>query len=101
MAIYNPSMKMKKSISILIGTLLILLIPFIGGMFREDINWSLADYLIAAVLLLSTGFLLELVNRKIKKINSRLFISVFIVLLLIIIWAELAVGIFGSPFSGS
>jgi len=39
--------------------------------------------------------------RKIKKTKYQIIIILAILVVLLLIWAELAVGIFGSPFSGN
>jgi len=68
--------------------------------FTNEVNWNLFDFIIAAFLLLSTGFTINfiLIKAKFKKYRTELIIAIFIILTLI--WAELAVGIFGSPFAG-
>jgi ABC-type proline/glycine betaine transport system permease subunit len=53
------------------------------------------------ILLLGTGLLCEFVMRKVKKREHRILICGAILVVLFIIWAELAVGIFGTPFAGS
>jgi hypothetical protein len=68
--------------------------------FTDEVNWTLFDFVIAAILLLGTGLSCELVLRKIKKINLRIAICVTLLAGLLLIWAELAVGIFGTPFGG-
>jgi hypothetical protein len=78
-----------------------LLIPFIAMQFTNEVNWSLFDFVIMGVLLLSTGLICELVMRKVKKMEYRILICGAILVVLFIIWAELAVGIFGTPFAGS
>ena len=68
--------------------------------FTDEVNWTLLDFIVAGVLLLSTGLIGELIIRKINKKNYRIAILVVLFVILILIWAELAVGIFGTPFSG-
>ena len=68
--------------------------------FTDEVNWTLFDFVIAAILLLGTGLSCELVLRKIKKNNLRIAICVTLLAGLLLIWAELAVGIFGTPFGG-
>jgi len=85
---------------ILIVVSIILLIPLIAMQFSDEVNWTLADFVVAGVLLLGTGLLCDLVLRKVKNVNYRIAICVGLVLTLLLIWAELAVGIFGTPFSG-
>ena len=79
---------------------IILLIPLIAMQFTDEVNWNLPDFIVAGVLLLGTGLACELVLRKVKNINYRIAICVGLLLALLLIWAELAVGIFGTPFSG-
>jgi len=86
---------------ILITTAFILSIPLIAMQFTKEVNWTLSDFVIAAILLLGTGLAIELVIRHVKTGLSRTILLVVILLLLFLTWAELAVGIFGTPFAGS
>lgn len=86
---------------ILIVVAILLLIPFVAMQFTNEVNWSIADFLIMGLLLLSTGFLFELTIRKVKSIKNRIIICGGVLLIFFLIWAELAVGIIGSPFAGS
>lgn len=79
----------------------ILAIPLIAMQFTNEVNWTLSDFVIAGILLLSTGLAIELVIRNLKTGTLRTVILVVILLALFLIWAELAVGIFGTPFAGS
>jgi hypothetical protein len=69
--------------------------------FTNDVNWSLMDFVMAGILLFGTSLVIELVIRKVKSTKHRLLISGIILLLLFVLWAELAVGIFGSPIAGN
>lgn len=69
--------------------------------FTDEVNWSPIDFVVAGVLLLSTGLIFELVIRKIKNIKYRIAFSVALLIVFLFIWAELAVGIFNTPLSGS
>ncbi|MBL7047445.1 MAG: hypothetical protein ISR95_07480 [Candidatus Marinimicrobia bacterium] len=89
-----------RQIVILSTSAILLLIPFIAMQFTDEVNWSLFDFVVAGALLLGTGQMCELVIRKIDKIKYRIAICVALLVVLILIWAELAVGIFGTPFSG-
>lgn len=94
-------MKNKRLIGILITVGILLLIPFIAMQFTNEVAWSLFDFVVAAILLLGTGLLCELVLRKVNKTKHRLIICAIILVLLILTWMELAVGLFGTPFAGS
>ncbi|KHJ39471.1 hypothetical protein PBAC_04590 [Pedobacter glucosidilyticus] len=94
-------MKMKSLIIILGVVGAILLIPFIAMQFTSEVDWSLFDFILMGILLTGTGLLIELVIRKIKTNPQRLIVLGVILLGFFLIWVELAVGIFGSPFAGS
>ena len=94
-------MKNKRLIIIVLTTVILLLIPLIAMQFTDEVNWTPIDFVVAGVLLLGTGLMCELVIRKVKKIEYRIAICVSLLVVLLLIWAELAVGIFGTPFGGS
>ena len=93
-------MKNKRLIGILLTVVILLLLPLVAMQFYNEMHWTSFDFVIAAVLLLGMGLLCELVLRKVKKIEYRIAICVFLLAALFLIWAELAVGIFGTPFGG-
>jgi len=94
-------MQNKRHIGIVITVALLLLIPLIAMQFTDEVNWTLIDFIVAGVLLLVTGLMCELVIRKVNKIEYRIAICLAILAALLLIWAELAVGIFGTPLSGT
>ena len=79
----------------------LLLVPLIAMQFSKEVNWSLSDFIIMGVLLLTTGLFCELVLRSVKSKLNRIIICVIAILLFLLVWAELAVGLFGTYFSGS
>lgn len=91
----------KRRIVILVTTIGILLIPLIAMCFTDNVNWKVFDFLIAGVLLIATGLILDFILRKIKTLRYRILLGIALFLMLFLIWAELAVGIFGAPFAGS
>ncbi len=94
-------MQNKRLFGIVLTVVLLLLIPLIAMQFTDEVNWKLFDFVGMGFLLLGTGLLCELVLRKVKKIGHRIVICGIILVVLLLIWAELAVGIFGTPFAGS
>lgn len=86
---------------ILLTAALLLLIPFIAMQFTSEVNWTLFDFVVAGVLLFGTGLILELIMRKVKQTRHRITLCIVIILALLVVWVELAVGIFGTPFAGS
>lgn len=79
----------------------LLSIPLVAMQFTNDVNWSLSDFAIAGFLLFGTGLACEFSLQNIRKATYRLAICGGLLLLLCLLWLELAVGIFGSPISGS
>jgi Kef-type K+ transport system membrane component KefB len=94
-------MQNKRLFGIVLTVVFLLLIPLIAMQFTDEVDWKLSDFVGMGVLLLGTGLLCELVLRKVKKIGHRIIICGVILVVLLLIWAELAVGIFGTPFAGS
>lgn len=80
---------------------IVLLIPFIVMQFSNEVDWSLFDFVVMGVLLSATGLLIELVLRKVRQLKYRLLLCGVILAILFLVWAELAVGIFGTPFAGT
>lgn len=91
----------KNQLLVLGGTVLLLLIPLIGMQFTSEINWSLSDFIAMGILLLGLGFTCEFVFRKITNKTYKLGLIALIAIVFLLIWVELAVGIFNSPFAGS
>jgi hypothetical protein len=85
---------------ILLGTIILLLIPFIAMQFTPEVNWTAFDFIIAGILLLSVGFAIDFALRKLKTSKYRIAIIIGIIITFLLVWIELAVGIFGTPFAG-
>lgn len=94
-------MKNKRLFIILLVASIILLLPLIAMQFTSEVQWTLSDFLIGAGLLFGTGLIIEIVLRMIQKPTYRIAICAGLFVILLLIWAELAVGIFGTPFAGS
>lgn len=79
----------------------ILLVPLFAMQFTEEVNWGVGDFAVAGVLLCSFGFLIEWTLRKMQGSKYKNLAIVGIILLLLLIWIELGVGIFGTPLAGN
>lgn len=86
---------------IAIGTVALLLVPFIAMQFSNEVQWTAADFIVAGGLLLTLGFCIELIFRRAKSETNRLLLLAVLLMAFFLLWAELAVGIFGSPIAGS
>lgn len=80
---------------------LLLLVPLIAMQFTNEVMWDETDFIVMGMLLLAVGLGVEVVLRKIKSNKKRLLWIGIVLFLFILIWGELAVGIFGTPFAGS
>ena len=80
---------------------LLLLIPAIGMLLTDEVNWGPEDFLTAAILFGVTALLVDVVVRFAKSPLMRLALVGLVLLCLVLVWAELAVGVFGTPFAGS
>ena len=94
-------MKNKRLIGIVVSVGLLLLIPLIAMQFTTEVNWSPFDFVVAGGLLLGTGLLFELVMRRVNTPRYRFALCLALLAALFIVWAELAVGIFGTPIAGN
>jgi hypothetical protein len=94
-------MQSKRLIIILLISFSLLLIPFLAMQFTNEVNWTITDFIVAGSLLVGTGLICEIIMRKIKNMKFKWGLIVAILIIVILIWIELAVGIFGTPFAGN
>lgn len=90
----------KQLLIILFAVTFILLIPLITMQFTDEVNWTLGDFVVAGFLLFVTGLMLDMIIRKVNKFEYRIILYVVLLAIFFLIWAELAVGILGTPFAG-
>ena len=76
------------------------MIPLLAMQFTEDVNWSIYDFVVMGFLLLFFSLGIDLIMKKVKNRNIKTLYVVLTILIFLLIWAELAVGIFGSHFAG-
>jgi hypothetical protein len=85
---------------VFIATSVLLSIPLVAMLFTNEVDWSPFDFLIMGGLLLSTGLAIEFFTRKVKNKTMGVVLVLSTLLAFLLIWAELAVGVFGTPFAG-
>lgn len=91
----------KRLIGILLVVAGLLTVPLVAMQFTTEVNWTAVDFIVAGVLLFGTGLTIELALRSITSLWLRIAACGVLLLLLFLVWAELAVGIFGTRFAGS
>jgi len=90
----NPHRSRRGLLRAVLGTAAILLLPLVAMQFTDEVNWSAADFLVAAMLLLGAGYGLDLLLRTFPGTGQRLAGAGLLGLAFLYAWAELAVGIF-------
>jgi hypothetical protein len=70
------------------------MIPLVAMQFTGEVKWDETDFITIGGLLFGTGLTYELIARKVQSKNHRAVIVVALLATLILIWTELAVGIF-------
>lgn len=86
---------------ILLSVAFLLLIPFLAMQFTHEVNWSPFDFLVMGILLFGAGLAGERVWRTVKTTKYRIALLLAVLAVFFLLWAELAVGVFGTPFAGS
>lgn len=104
-ATHNPN---KRLCGIIFGATALLSVPVVlqltigTGTDGKGFNWKFGDFIVFGFLLFATGLLAELVMRKVKGTSKRILICGVVFLVFLLIWVDLAVGIFNIPgFSGT
>jgi len=78
------------------GAVLLLAMPFIAMRFTSEVNWTASDFIFAGVLFAVIGGMLELAVRMSGNRAYRAGSALALLGTLLVVWANLAVGIVGS-----
>ncbi|HEU4853430.1 MAG TPA: hypothetical protein VFT37_14880 [Telluria sp.] len=93
---------LSKSIgAVVLVTALILMVPLVAMQFTSEVDWDALDFMAAGTLLLVAGLVYVFASRMVRTPQQRMLVRVLVLGALFLMWAELAVGIFGSPIAGS
>jgi len=96
-----PTRLSRQLIIVVLGTVLLLLLPWLAMRFTGSVAWDGFDFAVAATLLLATGMLYVWASRRVRTVRAKWVAVLLLAAALAIVWAELAVGVFGTPFAGS
>ena len=66
--------------------------------FTDEINWSLFDFIIMGSLLILLSIGINFASNRAKNLKNRVLYIGILVIIFMLIWAELAVGVFGTSF---
>ena len=81
-------------------TAAVLLVVFLTSLLSDQVTWSIYDFLIGGGLIFVFATIETILWNKLKS-KHRLFVVLFVLLVFLILWAEMAVGLFDSPLAGS
>jgi hypothetical protein len=90
----------RRFVIMLLGITCILLFPLVAMQFTREVNWSPADFGIVGALLLGACITFEFLARRFSG-TSRYAVGIAIATVVVLVWLELAVGVFGSPWAGT
>ncbi len=91
----------KRRSNILLVVLGLLLIPLIAMQFSSAVDWGVFDFLIMGSLLFGAGLAIEWAWVKVNPMTYRWLVISLILVAFLLLWAEMAVGIFGTPLAGN
>jgi hypothetical protein len=92
----------KRLLGIIIVICALLTVPFFAMKLGvEGVKWTAIDFIAAGIMLFGAGFAIEIALRLITKWEYRIAACVAILIGLAVVWAELAVGLIGTPLAGS
>ena len=94
-------MRKRSMIRSILAAELVLLVPLLAMQFSDDWNWKPADFIIIGILLAGMGLAHELITNGAKNNSRQVAIGIVLTAVMLLIWIELAVGLFGSPLAGS
>lgn len=72
----------------------VLVLPAIAMLFTREVAWGVEDFAFAALLLIGAGLLVELAVVQLKTARAKLVAGAVIGLVVLLVWAEAAVGLF-------
>jgi hypothetical protein len=78
------------------GAMLLLLLPLVAMQFTDEVQWDVADFVVAGVMLLTVGVLFELAIKKSDNSAYRAAMAVALLAAFLLLWVNAAVGLIGS-----
>ena len=81
-------------------TVAVLLVVFLASLLSDEVTWSIYDFLIGGGLIFVFATIEIILWNKLKN-QHRLFVVRFVLFLFLMLWAEMAVGLFDSALAGS
>ena len=92
---------MKRFLILFISIKSLLLFPLIGMYAQGDVRWSGVDFLIMGLMLFVLTVGIYLLLQFVKQRKQRVILLMLLITVFLIVWIELAVGVFDTIFGGS
>ena len=83
-------------VAVALGTVALLVIPFVGMRISNDWNWSLFDFIVMGALIFGAGLAYVLITRKGGTMAYRFAVGMALAAAFLLVWINLAVGVIGS-----
>ena len=83
-----------------IGAVALLALPAVAMLFTAEVNWGPEDFIVGGALLLGTAFVLDRLLGSGMSRRAMALATGAGILMLALVWGELAVGLVGSPLAG-
>ncbi len=81
--------------------ILLLSIPLIAMQFTNNVIWSMADFIIAGIIIFGVTQLILILLKTAKHPKIKVILVTLSITILFLTWIELAIGIFGTPIAGN
>ncbi len=89
----NPTLSRAAATSATCAAVL-LLVPLLAMLITREVNWGIGDFVVAGMLIFCARMAYAIVSMQLPNKPQRIAWALVILLALLLVWAELAVGIF-------
>ena len=86
---------------VLIVAATILLLQAVAMQFNAEIVWTASDFILAAAMIVGAGLVFVVASRLLRSTRQRVIFGIVLAVAFLLVWVEMAVGLIGSPISGS
>jgi len=91
--------RMKPTFFRILSPLLLLGFPALAMCWTDQVSWSRFDFFVMVALLLVGSLAIRLIRLYVPQQRKRIYI-LLVMLVLLLLWVEMGVGVFGSPIAG-
>ena len=84
---------MNRFVRILFIVVLILMVPLVAMQITEEVQWGVGDFFVAGCLLFLTGVGIDFIFKSVEGKRRWIYI-LYVVFIMLLVWMEMAVGIF-------